>query len=579
MESIYEGSLAGAPLQASGNLGRTERVRELSRVYRELLTEYPPSLLESGEKPIAGLLEKMKRSGFFGIIIPGEFGGLGFDLLEYLEVIGFMASIDISVALISLAHLSIGTKGIALFGSAPQKSKYLPPAATGEMIFSYALTEPQIGSDAKNIETTAILSGDGTHYTLNGRKAYITNANYAGGFTVFARMDPSRPGFLGAFVVEAGWDGVRIGKDIPKMGLKVSSTAAIQFKNVRVPAENLLGKPGEGFKIAMTILNYGRLGLGAASAGLMEQSAKDMLRRARSRVQFGAPIENFPLIREKIVQAKVHGFISSAMNQMTAGLLEQNPTGNAAIETSHCKLFGATRAWDALYEAMQTAGGSGYLSTQPYEKRMRDFRVSTIFEGATEIHSIYPPMHALRRLTGEMPKGPGKIFSRWVFLWKTFFRKTAPPARFNDKTEENAAKFARSASITIRRMLVLSLVLYGKGLEMRQFLLRRITTMSMYVFGVLAALARISEDRKAGRPVAENLRLLAYFLAEAREARQTNRSVLPTEKDKLNDIVFKSLSESTPAQNGSRHRETSGGSAEAGAVFTAPPLPAGERAH
>lgn len=268
------------------------------------------------------------------------------------------------------------------------------------------------------------------------------------------------------------------------------------------------------------------------------------------------------------------------MNQFTAGLLQQNPVGNVAIETSHCKLFGATRAWDTLYEAMQTAGGSGYLSTRPYEKRMRDFRVSTIFEGATEIHSIYPPMHALRRLIGEMPKGRGEIFSRWSFLWKAFFRKPAPTSSFNGETEKKAARFARSAAVTIRRMLLLSLVLYGKGLEKRQFLLRRITTLSMYVFGVLAALARIAEDRKAGRPVAESLGLLAYFLAEAREVYKTNRSVLPTEKDKLNDIVFKSLSESTRSPNGSHRPDAPGDPDEIGAAppapAPAPALPAGE---
>jgi acyl-CoA dehydrogenase family protein 9 len=285
-----------------------------------------------------------------------------------------------------------------LFGNAEQKRKYLVPAASGEMIFSYALTEPQTGSDAKNIQTAAAVSEDGSHFILNGSKTYITNANYAGGLTVFAQLDPDKPGFMGAFIVETARDGVTIGKDMPKMGLKASSTAAIQFKDVKVPKENLLGRPGDGFKIAMVILNYGRLALGAASAGMMKQSLLDMNDRAASRTQFGVPINQFELIQEKLVKAKVNGYVASAMTTFTAGMLESNPTATVAIESSHCKLFGTTRAWDTIYDALQVAGGSGYLTTQPYEKRMRDFRVTTIFEGTTEIHSIYPALFVLRAL-------------------------------------------------------------------------------------------------------------------------------------------------------------------------------------
>ncbi len=161
------------------------------------------------------------------------------------------------------------------------------------MIFAYALTEPKIGSDSQNIETTAVLSENNRFYLLNGNKTYLTNANYAGAMTVFAQMDPTRPGFMGAFIVETSWDGVKIGKDVSKMGLKASSTAAVKFKNVRVPKENLLGQPGDGFKIAMTILNYGRLALGAASTGMMKLSLQDMVKRSASRTQFGDSINNF----------------------------------------------------------------------------------------------------------------------------------------------------------------------------------------------------------------------------------------------------------------------------------------------
>ena len=216
--------------------------------------------------------------------------------------------------------------------------------------------------------------------------------------TVFAQLDPKRPGFMGAFIVETGWEGVRVGKEMPKMGLKASSTAPIQFKNVRVPKENLIGRPGDGFKIAMSVLNYGRLGLGVASTSLMSVSVRDMLERASSRIQFQVPIKSFQLVQEKIVRAEIGAAVSSAMNRLVAGLLQSEPLFRAAIETSHCKLFGTTRAWDAVYDALQVAGGAGYLKTLPYEKRMRDFRVATVFEGTTEVHSIYPALLGMRQI-------------------------------------------------------------------------------------------------------------------------------------------------------------------------------------
>jgi acyl-CoA dehydrogenase family protein 9 len=304
----------------------SETTRGIIQKYLEVNSEYPASYLEEKETVPADLMEKLGSNNFFGLTIPRKYGGVGLSLRQYLHIVETLASQNMSLGILALAHLSIGIKGIVLFGNEEQKRNYLVPAASGEMIFSYALTEPQTGSDAQNIQTVAAVSEDGNHFILNGSKTYITNANYAGGLTVFAQLDPDKPGFMGAFIVETAWDGVKIGKDMPKMGLKASSTAAIQFQDVKVPKENLLGRPGDGFKIAMVILNYGRLALGAASAGMMKQSLLDMTDRAASRTQFGVPINQFELIQEKMVKAKVHGYVASAMTTFTAGMLESNPT-------------------------------------------------------------------------------------------------------------------------------------------------------------------------------------------------------------------------------------------------------------
>lgn len=541
MDQIYQGRLDKEIFDSFNSLRNTSKIDGIIQEYLEMLQEYDPRSIEAAGRIPEDMLERMKKSGFFGLSIPKEYGGLGFNGWEYLKTIEEMVRQDISVVLASIGHLSIGVKGILLFGSDFQKQKYLVPAASGEMIFSYALTEPRIGSDAQHIETRAELSSDGSYYLLNGQKTYITNANYAGGLTVFAQMDPRQPGFMGAFIVETSWDGVKIGRDMPKMGLKASSTAAIQFKDVRVPVENLLGKPGEGFKIAMTILNYGRLGLGAASLGMMKQSLDDMLKRSTTRIQFGAPIRTFPLVQEKMVRAKVYSLVVSAINDFITGILEKDPFANVAIETSHCKLFGTTRAWDVLYDALQVAGGSGYLASHPYEKRMRDFRVATVFEGTTEIHSIYPPLFAIRKLSQEVSDLRTNRAMELLLLTDRLLRQMEWPLNFDHPILSKAARFARKNASTLRRMLWAGLVLHGRKIPGKEFILRRITTLSLYTLGILAILAKFSADGKHGTLDEGEIVLLEYFLEEAKAVRKLNRSIFNTPQENIHQRVFDNM--------------------------------------
>lgn len=514
-----------------------ETTRAIIQKYLEVNSEYPASYLEQkGTVPVE-LMKKLGRNGFFGLTISPKYGGGGLSLRQYLHIVETLASQDMSLGILALAHLSIGIKGIVLFGNAEQKHKYLVPAASGEMIFSYALTEPQTGSDARNIQTVAAVSEDGSHFILNGSKTYITNANYAGGLTVFAQLDPDKPGHMGAFIVETAWDGVKVGKDMPKMGLKASSTAAIQFQDVKVPKENLLGRPGDGFKIAMVILNYGRLALGAASAGMMKQSLLDMTDRAASRTQFGVPINQFELIQEKLVKAKVNGYVASAMTTFTAGMLESNPTATVAIESSHCKLFGTTRAWDTVYDALQVAGGSGYLTTQPYEKRMRDFRVTTIFEGTTEIHSIYPALFVLRTLSKRSQAEASGRLPQFIALVKKMFGRTRWPIAFDEKMMNRALRFAKASARRMRLMILAGFLIYGESIARKEFFLRRISTLSLYVYGIIVVLAKLEAARKSGRPINTELNILAYLLEEARQTRKLNQRVFSTRQERLHHKI------------------------------------------
>ncbi len=561
MERIYRGEF-GPELMRVG-LPRVDEAKVSMFVerYRDLLKDYPPGRLEAQGSLPPDLLREMGARGFFGLTIETEYGGRGLNLHEYLKVIDEMVRLDLSVAFTFVAHLSIGIKAIQLLGTEEQKRKYLARAASGEMIFAYALTEPHIGSDAQHIETTALRSSDDAHYLLNGQKTYITNANYAGGLTVFAQLDPEQPGFMGAFIVESGWEGVRVGKEMPKMGLRASSTAPIQFKNVRVPRGNLIGRPGEGFKIAMSVLNYGRLGLGVASSSVMSISVKDMLERASSRTQFQVPIASFQLIQEKIVRAEVGASVASAMNRLVAAILHNQPLLPAAVETSHCKLFGTTRAWDAVYDALQVAGGAGYLKTLPYEKRMRNCRVTTVFEGTTEVHSFYPALLGMRHILKALKESGRPRIALFLDLLKLLVKEEHWHVRFKNKQMLKALREARRNAKAARVLLLSSLLIYGGSMAKgrtanREFLLRRITALSLYTFGLLALLSEAGRKQRAGELAKEDLRIMEYFVAEAKEARRRNYRLFDSKRERLGSALFSNYL--SPGRQGAKEHRGSG---------------------
>jgi acyl-CoA dehydrogenase family member 9 len=537
LSDAYFGSLGKYAPFALKDFELNEKSKRLVGLYLELLKEFPDDVIEKKGKLPEKLLEKLKRAGFFGMTIPPEYGGLGMTVKEYLVLVEVLASHSIAVGITIIAHLSIGIKGILLFGSQEQKQKYLPGAASGEIIFSYALTEPAIGSDAQNITTSAQLSDDGSCYVINGAKTYITNAGYAGGMTVFARLES---GSLGAFIVETSYDGVKIGKEMPKMGLKASSTAFVKFDDVRVPRENLIGREGEGFKIAMTILNYGRLALGATSSGMINRSLEDMVKRSGGRKQFGVPIKEFELIREMLVRAKVNGKVVSAMTAFSSEILDRNPTANIAVESSHCKLFGTTRAWQTLYDALQVAGGSGYLETLPYEKRMRDFRVTTIFEGTTEIHSIHPGLVLAKKLE-DILKEEKSVASKLNLILRSFFPGSGKPSRAGSGALKPAARMVRRLIRKIIIFILLGLIRYGGKLRYKEFYLRRITFLSMYCYGILAMIAKIDTLRSESKPVDGDLEILRFFVHEAKEYSRHHAGWFSGVKDHLTEKVFRTI--------------------------------------
>jgi acyl-CoA dehydrogenase family protein 9 len=287
----------------------------------------------------------------------------------------------------------------------------------------------------------------------------------------------------------------------------------------------------------------------------MRVSAGDMLKRASSRIQFQVPVKSFQLGQEKIVRAEVGKAVSSAMNRFVAGVLQSEPLSGAAIETSHCKLFGTTRAWEAVYEALQVAGGAGYLKTLPYEKRMRDFRVATVFEGTTEIHSVYPALSGMRQIAKRLKESGRSTLGLALDLVKLLVRGEKWPPGFENKVMRKALSEANRSAKAARILLLSGLLLYGREIARgqtgnREFLLRRITTLSLYTFGILALLSRADQEQRADGLEPEDLRILECFVAEAKEARRQNSRLFDSQKERLNSALFREMVESGSAVAG-----------------------------
>jgi len=456
-------------------------------------------------------IQGLRELGAFGLQVPEELGGVGLCNTQYARLTEIVGGNDLGVGIFIGAHQSIGFKGILVAGTPEQKAQYLPRLATGEDFAAFALTEPSSGSDASSIKTRADLSPDGKHWILNGAKIWISNGGIAEIFTVFAKTPviDEKSGELvekvTAFIVERKFGGVSHGPPENKMGIKCSNTAEVYFENTPIPVENVIGKPGEGFKVAMQILNNGRFGMAAALSGTMRFAIKKAVDHATTRNQFGGRIDSYGAIQEKIARMSMTHYATESVAYMVSGLMDQGYQ-DYQLEAAISKVFASEAAWYVTDEAIQILGGMGYMRDCGLEKVMRDLRIFRIFEGTNDILRLFVALTGIQYAGGhlrELQKAVASPISNFgVVLGEVAKRGKGAIGissanmladNVHPNLVESAAQLCNDTSMfgdAVEKLLIK----HGKHIINEQFLLNRLAQSAIDIYISTCVLSRCSKS-------------------------------------------------------------------------------------
>ncbi|MBY0369474.1 acyl-CoA dehydrogenase family protein [bacterium] len=514
---------------------------------------------EKGHMP-AEFVQQMREFGLFSFVIPETYGGMGLSSTAYSRTMQELAKHESSIAITAGAHSSIGMRGLLLFGTDAQKQRYMPDLATGKMIAAFCLTEPGSGSDAASIKTTATRQGD--KWILNGDKLWITNGGIADFFTVFAKTD-TKEGKMTAFIVTRDMPGVKTGPHEDKMGIRASSTTTVLMENVTVGDEHVLGEVGKGFKVAMAVLNSGRTGLGGGSVGGMKKAIELATKQAKQRVQFGQPISEFGLVKQKLGHMVVECFAAESTVSMVAGFVDQGYK-DYAVEAAISKVFSTEALWRTLDEALQIAGGNGFMREFPYERMMRDCRINRIFEGTNDILRLFIALTAMNDVghqLKELSSSLGNVFTdpiKGFGLLSEYARRRmanatgvgsdtitkanpelkAATAIFNEATRE----LATFADKLLRK--------HGKKIIDRQFATRRLADVMIDLFALACTISRVTAliEEKGSAACTEEKQILTVFSGQVRRRTSSNFGKI----DENDDELIKSLADAAVEKEGYR---------------------------
>ena len=476
------------------------RVQALTASLRDFATEsYDPVKIEEqrwlGDDVIKGLGER----GLLGLFVPEQYGGQGLSQTGYCRVSEEFAQIDGTLSVVMGVHQSIGLKGIVLFGSDEQKERFLPDLASGRKLAGFALTEPGAGSDAFNLSSRATLQPDGS-WKLNGEKRYIGNGGKGSVFVTFARTEINGEDRHTAFILEKGMKGFEVGERFDTMGLRGNDLRRLHFSDVRIPPENVLGEAGQGFRIAMQILNNGRLSLGTGSVGAGKWLLDKIIGHVQEREQFDRPLADFELVQEKIgwLVSFLFGLESTAY--LTTGLVDRG-VSDYSLESAVCKVAGTEFLWYAANRALQLKGGEGYMRDQPYEKMLRDIRIFPIFEGANDVMRCFvalsgmkPVGEKLKELSGIGLDDPiGAIGVLADYATGRIQREVRPDKITRAHPELEALAEPITGQVKRLRSLSESLLReHGRDIAERQFQQKRLSDIVADIYSQIAVLSRVT---------------------------------------------------------------------------------------
>jgi alkylation response protein AidB-like acyl-CoA dehydrogenase len=502
----------------------------------------------------------LARLGVLGMTAPKEYGGRGFSQLANSRVMEVIGGRCAATAVFVNAHHSIGIRALLLFGTEEQKHRWLPDLVTGRKLAAFALTEPEAGSDAANVQTTAVPSPDGKTYIINGEKRYITNGGIAGVLTVMARtpVPGSSETKVTAFIVTPDMPGFEVVEArMPKCGIRGTATARLAFHNMPVPAENVLGQVGKGLRLALTVLDFGRTTFGASCTGVAKACVRAAVAHANRRVQFKQSLGEFELIKKKIAYMAAHTFAMEATTTECASFIDRG-FEDYMLETAMLKVWSTDALWQIVNDTLQIYGGQGYFSNEPYERMMRDARINQIGEGANEVLRAFIAVVGMRGV-GEHLKGVleamSSPFKNWGTLWRfgreqISARLTRPEVPVQHpglkKEAQTLAKRVRDFGLAVQSALAhlrkLALQnrandkdvseenLIGAEVIKRQYLQERIADAACELYASSCTLSRLdamlSQTPQNGVETQSEIQAGRYFLTLANRRIQQNLAAL-----------------------------------------------------
>ena len=502
-------------------------------IHEELLFPYPPSLaatdpgealvverlVASMEGRLGGLIDSVRfdeeetipdtvvralaEEGFLGMTIPRQYGGLGLSARGYARVCEAIGGVDSSIGVFIGVHCGLGSKAIALYGTDEQKARWLPRLARGEILVSYALTEPLVGSDAQHVKTTATLSTDGSHWVIDGEKIWIGNAHRASVLVTFAQTAVERDGKTvmrpTAFLIEPTMPGFRLVETARKMGIRGSTQGQLAYTQLQVPSQNVLGQIGKGFAVAVNVLNGGRLTLAAGCTGAAKRILREMTAYAEQRVQFGKPLADFEITQRKLSTIAAAIYASDAMLGVVSNLAADGEA-DWSLEAAIAKVFASELVWQTADEIVQLAGGRGFVKPYPYERYLRDSRINRIFEGANEILRLFIALNGVQTLSGQLReigaalrepvKHLGLLSEFAAARVRSAFGATATLDAELDPRLARNREFLEKHVAELRAAADAALTKYRDAIVDRQLVVERLSNMAIELFATACVLSR-----------------------------------------------------------------------------------------